>query len=263
MHVFDRDIEFESGDNGVLEGKLSDQWSINGNPNGGYLMAVLLSSMLKNSDKKHAAIVTANFLSRTATADTEVHVERISEGKNFNRLQARMVQDGKEKIRAWGTFAPEGDCPGKKRYEDVEPVVAPLENCIRIPEMGTYTLFRHVDVRLDPSCAGWFQGQLSPISEHKGWIKFKEDRPADALSLILMADSFPPPVLSSHGLVAWVPTIEFTVNVRSIPQTTWLKARFRSRYITCGLVEEDGELWDENGELVLISRQIAQFRQGE
>jgi acyl-CoA thioesterase len=120
-----------------------------------------------------------------------------------------------------------------------------------------------MDVRLDPECAGWFQGRLSPLSVHKGWIRFKEDRPCDALGLMLMADAFPPPVLSSHGMVAWVPTIEFSVNVRAIPRSAWLKAQFRSRFITCGLVEEDGEIWDESGELVLISRQIAQFRQNQ
>lgn len=171
-----------------------------------------------------------------------------------------MIQNGNEKIRAWATFSDDGDCPGEKRYERKEPDMEALDSCIPIPEFGRYTLYRNMDVRLDPACAGWFQGKLTDISEHKGWIKFKDDRPMDALSLMLMADSFPPPVMASRGMVAWVPTIEFSVNIRSIPETRWLKACFRSRYITCGLVEEDGELWDEKGELVAICRQIAQFR---
>lgn len=263
MHLFDRDTDFEILDDQTLCGRLTDEWSINGNPNGGYLMAILLSAMLKRTDKKHAAIVTANFLARTSISDSEIQVETISEGKHFNRLQSRLIQEGKEKVRAWGTFSQEGICYGDKRYEAEEPHIAPLDQCIPIPEFGSYTLYKNMDVRLDPECAGWFQGRLSNVSVHKGWIKFKDDRPADALSLMLMADAFPPPVLSSHGLVAWVPTIEFSVNVRAIPRSTWLKAQFRSRFITCGLVEEDGELWDESGELILISRQIAQFRQSE
>lgn len=262
MHLFDRDVFFDAQGESGFTGNLTDEWSINGNPNGGYLMAVLLSSMMAHSDKKRAAIVTANFIARTGAGETFVDVEKISQGNHFNRLQARMFQQGKEKIRAWGTFAEEGDCPGEKRYEGKEPEIAPIENCLPIPEFGPYTLYRNMDVRLDPSCAGWFQGQLSDISEHKGWIRFKDDRPADVLSLALMADSFPPPVFTTQGPVAWVPTIEFSVNIRSIPVTRWLKACFRSKYITCGLVEEDGELWDENGELVLLSRQIAQFRKG-
>ena len=35
---------------------------------------------------------------------------------------------------------------------------------------------------------------------------------------------------------------------------------FRTRFITCGLLEEDGEIWDETGQLIAISRQIAQYR---
>ena len=54
--------------------------------------------------------------------------------------------------------------------------------------------------------------------------------------------------------------LEFSVNVRNLPATAWLKGVFRTRFITCGLLEEDGEIWDQNGVLIAISRQIAQYR---
>ena len=94
----------------------------------------------------------------------------------------------------------------------------------------------------------------------KGWITFKNPRVYDLLSVLLVADCFPPPAFASQGMMAWVPPIEFSVNVRKIPEATWLKGHFRSRFITCGLVESDGEVWDEAGNIVAISRQIAQFR---
>jgi len=117
-----------------------------------------------------------------------------------------------------------------------------------------------LDIRLDPTYTGWTEGKLSAQSEIKGWIKFRDQRAFDTQSLLLIADSFPPAVFSSQGMVAWVPTLEFSVNIRNIPTTTWLKCVFRTRFITCGLLEEDGEIWDENGQLVAISRQIAQYR---
>ena len=82
----------------------------------------------------------------------------------------------------------------------------------------------------------------------------------DTASILLVADSFPPAVLTSQGMVAWVPTLEFSVNIRNIPTTKWLKCIFRTRFITCGLLEEDGEIWDEACRLIAISRQIAQYR---
>jgi acyl-CoA thioesterase len=61
-------------------------------------------------------------------------------------------------------------------------------------------------------------------------------------------------------MVAWVPTIEFSANIRNMPTGDWLKCIFRTRFITCGLLEEDGEIWDQTDQLIAISRQIAQYR---
>ena len=140
------------------------------------------------------------------------------------------------------------------------PKIAGLKKCVPVPEASNYTLFSQLDIRLDPICTGWLSGNLSDTSESKGWIKFKNNRPFDVLSILLIADSFPPPILSSQGMVAWVPTIEFSVNIRNMPTTKWLKCIFRTRFITCGLLEEDGEIWDEADKLIAISRQIAQYR---
>ena len=126
--------------------------------------------------------------------------------------------------------------------------------------MPGYTLFDHMDVRPDPATAGWIEGRLTDRSEHKGWIRFKEARPFDTLSVLLAADGFPPPVFASPGMVAWVPTLELSVNIRNTPAGPWLVCRFRTRFINNGLLEEDGQVWDQNGELIAISRQIAQYK---
>ena len=264
MYLFDRDIVMESKGESDFEGIVAPNWSVKGNPDGGYLMAFLASAMQKKSDKKWPVIVTANFLTKCETGKkSRVTVEAISAGKQLNRYQASLTQDGTERTRCWATFMDEGNC-GKSanRYEKEAPEMPAREVCVSFPVMPKYTLFDHMDVLLAPSCAGWLKGDgdLSPISEQKGWIKFKDDRPCDALSLLLTADSFPPPILASQGAVAWVPTIEYSVSVRALPDTPWIKAVFRSHYLTCDIVEEDGELWDENGKLLAISRQIAQFR---
>jgi hypothetical protein len=148
----------------------------------------------------------------------------------------------------------------EKRYEKSAPEVARLEDCVTVPEIPNYTLFDLMDVRLDPSCAGWMTGRVAEKSEIKGWIKFKDDRPWDTLSTILIVDCFPPPILASQGMVAWIPSIELSLNIRNLPKTDWVKGVFRTCFLDNGILEEDGELWDGNGLLVAISRQIAQFR---
>ena len=128
------------------------------------------------------------------------------------------------------------------------------------PESPNFSLYSQMDIRVDPLYAGWLTGNMSEKSELRGWIKFKNDRAFDLCALVLVADSFPPPIFTSLGKIPWVPTIEFSVNIRNIPKTQWLKFRAVTRYIDCGTMEDDGEIWDEQGELIAISRQIAQFR---
>lgn len=260
MHQFDQDILLEQHEPFYFSGRIAENWSVNGIPNGGYLISILAKAMLQSNEMQATPIITANFLNRCEPGAVKVLIEKMSTSRQFDRLQAELHQNGKEKIRAFGTFAKRNSDCISERYEVSAPRITELGKCLSVPEIPNYTLFSQLDIRLDPVCTGWMSGKLSDSSEIKGWIKFKTERPFDVLSILLFADSFPPAILSSQGMVAWVPTIEFSVNVRNLPTTKWLKCIFRTRFITCGLLEEDGEIWDQSGKLVAISRQIAQYR---
>ena len=260
MHQFDQDILFKPGEPFSFSGHITDNWSINGIPDGGYLMAILTKAMMHHSEMKSTPIITANFLTRCEPGEAKVAVEEMAASRQFKRFQGSLWQKGTEKIRAFGTFSSEDSECFVERSETPCPEMAELEKSVPLPEIPNYPLFSRMDIRLDPVCTGWWHGKLSDTSESKGWIKFRNSRQFDILSILLIADSFPPAVLSSQGMVAWVPTIELSVNIRKIPTTDWLKCSFRTRFITCGLLEEDGEIWDEKGELIAISRQIAQYR---
>jgi len=261
MHRFDQDIAFATESPGRLVGAVSGNWSINGNPNGGYLLALAAGAMLGACDKEATPILTASFISRCQPGDAEIALSEIVRSRQFCRMEARLIQGKDEKVRAIGTFMDPADNCFIKRYEAPPPTIAPRDTCIPIPQLPKFTLYDHMEVRLDPDCAGWMENRLTDRSEHKGWITFKDERPYDICALALVADAFPPAVFVSQGMMAWVPTIELSVNIRNIPRTRWLKCVFRTRFINCGLLEEDGEIWDEADELVAISRQIALFRQ--
>ena len=260
MHQFDQDTLVTSDEPFSFTGQITENWSINNIPDGGYLMAILAKAMMHHSKMTSTPIITANYLNRCEPGDAGVLIERMSTSRQFDRFQARLHQEGKEKIRAFGTFANDNNDCVLESYEVPEPDIAEIEKCVAVPEMPNYTLFSQLDIRLDPICTGWMSGEYSQTSVSKGWIKFKNDRPFDNLSILLIADSFPPAVLSTQGMVAWVPTIELSVNIRNVPTTKWLKCIFRTRFITGSLLEEDGEIWDETGQLIAISRQIAQYR---
>lgn len=261
MHPFDKDIRvWPAKEGGGYEARISDSWSINTVPNGGYLMAVLANAMLELSPKKGTPIITAAFVSRCLPGHASITVETVSNSQQFARFQAGLYQEGIEKTRVLGTFAKETDHCALTRCESSAPPLPPPADCLEMPPMPGYTLFDAMEIRLDPACAGWMEGRLIDRSEHRGWIRFREERILDIPALLLMADSFPPPVFATQGMVAWVPTLEFSVNIRRPAPPGWVKCIFRSRFITCGLLEEDGQLWSPEGDLIAISRQVAQYR---
>ena len=260
MHLFDQDIRITPGSDKRYKAAIAGNWSINGTPDGGYLMALLARAAMEHSEKKGLSLLTANFIARSEPGPAELIVAKMGATRNFDRWQVSLIQEQAEKLRSMVTLMSPSPGQAGKRYEKTAPVLAPPETCIKFGEMPGYTLFDNMDVRLDPGCSGWITGDLAERSELRGWIKFKDDRPFDQAALLLIADAFPPPIFVSQGMVAWVPTLEMSVNIRNLPESRWLKCVFRSRFLNGGMVEEDGEIWDEAGELAAISRQVAQYR---
>lgn len=260
MHIFDRDTKLRETAPSVYSGAISENWLINKNPNGGYLMAILARAMTDKSEKQSTPIITANYISRCRPGKVEVRVEEISVSKQFSRYEARLFQDGVEKTRAFGTFASENSECAINRNETSAPLLSSREACIGMPPIPGYTVFDNLDLLLDPPCAGWLQGKLIETSENRGWFRFRETRRHDIFSVLQIIDSMPPAAFASQGVAAWVPTIELSVSIRNIPDTEWLRCALRTRHITCGLLEADCEVWDETGNLVAISRQIARFK---
>ncbi len=258
-HPLDRDLAMTEPGSETFALCVSDRWSINGNPNGGYLMALMARAMEHCSDKHAGPIITANYIARCLPGPAEIRVEVISRSQYFSRLMARLIQQGEEKIRALGTFSLDfGN--GWARYDSGPPEMASFEESFRVPVMKEISLFDHIDLRLDPASTGWLSGHTSQKAEFRGWVGFKRRRGLDIPAILLFADTFPPPVFAKYGLSDWVPTIELSVNIRRIPDTDVLKGIFTSRFASGGLVEEDGELWDLDGNLVAVSRQISKYR---
>jgi len=262
MTKFQKDIAVTKNEDGSYQGKVTDDWSVNGVPNGGYLMALMGNAILEQSERNAPVLFTANYLGRTSPGEARVSSEMMVQSKQFDRVQASLHQGEKERIRAMVTLMDEYDLDAETRYESVPPAVKPRTECQKMIPFPQYSIFTNTVSLIEPSSFGWMSGNLAQSSEHRGWFRLKDEQPWDALSIMLAADAFPPPLLASQGLVAWVPTIELSVQIRRIPTSRWLKCVFTSKYITGGLVEEDGEIWDEDGNLVAISRQLAQFRRG-
>lgn len=101
-------------------------------------------------------------------------------------------------------------------------------------------------------------GAPSGDASNGGYLRWSDDTPMDVFGLLVVADCHFPAVFNSrHMNVGWVPTLELNIQIRQRPTDGFLTTWFQTRAITGGYLEEDGEVWDANGHLIVLSRQLA------
>ena len=93
-------------------------------------------------------------------------------------------------------------------------------------------------------------------AEVAGWVRPTGGRAVDPLLLLTVSDALPP-VTFDLGIPGWVPTIELTVLVRAVPAPGWLRCMQRTRLLHGGWMDEECEVWDSAGRLVVQARQLA------
>ncbi len=256
--------------------RVSPAWNIGANPNGGYVLAMVVRAMADAGSHAIPLSVTSHFLRpATAGSEAEIEVSVIRGGRRFSTVEARLVQDGRERLRVVGTFGAEA--PPRSAAQsgsaarsgsaphDVPAMPAP-ELCPSRAELAQgieLPLLDRVDVRIAPSVA---EPGRSARAESGGWIRFVDESRPEALALFQFCDSFPPTPFSLHGEIGWVPTLELTVHPQRAPVGEWVGAWFRARGVDAhpsadpadgnGVFVEDGVLWDEQG-VVAYCRQLA------
>jgi acyl-coenzyme A thioesterase PaaI-like protein len=250
---------------GRYAAQISDDYTVVGHPNGGYLQCLLANAALaaasdEGSRHVHATAITTNYVSAPNVGAAELHTTVRRVGRSASFVHVELVQDDtvtSESLVALGTLAPDATV----RYRDARiPELAPVEECLRRTVVEEIKLMNVVDFRLDPMCAAWLDGERSDVGEVKGWLRLDDGVGVwDAWTLLFASDGLPPATfpLGSSG---WVPTLQLTSYVHQIPEGEWLRARQWCVVITDGVVEERCELFDARDQLVATSSQLALVR---
>jgi hypothetical protein len=132
--------------------------------------------------------------------------------------------------------------------------VAPVESSV-VP--GAPPIFDRLEMR-PVFGAGIFSGAAEAVTG--GWLAFRDDAaPLDAARLCAMSDLWWPAVFTARTSLVRVPTLQLTVYLRSTRTEMHgpVLARFETRNVLEGHVEESGELWSADGRLLAESRQLA------
>lgn len=266
--AFTEDTRVEPAGEGRYRGLLSGRWGVlGGTPNGGYLMAVAGRAMRAALPHPDPVTTTAHFLAPPTTGEVDIEVDVLRAGRRHSTAEARLRQGGRECVRLLATFADLAAVDGPTRLLRRPPQLPPVEECVDVTsealtaEAGQGTpappILVRFDHRMPKGTMDWSLGRPTGDGAMAGWCRFADGEEMDTLGLLVVADAYPPAVFNSGVDLGWVPTIELTVQIRARPAPGYLNCRFSTEAVTGGYLEEDGEIWDGNGSLIALSRQLA------
>jgi len=239
-------------------GHLTADWSIGKVPNGGYSAAVIVRALLGHTGAEVPLSLTTHYY-RPAIADAPVTVrtEVRRRGRTMTHADAIVEQDGKVRARSVAVL---GSYPATERLlVAAAPPISPIEQCVaRNPTAQGFnmSLLDSLEILIDPSTIDT-QTPDSSGARVDGWVRFRDDRPVDALALALFVDSFPPAALLAIPETGWVPTVEMTTHVRAQATNGWIRAEVTTDNIRGGTLIENVRLWDTTDTLVAEGRQLA------
>ena len=254
-------IALKAAGPGLWAGQIAEGWDIGGNANGGYLLALAAGGMVAELGRPDPISITAHYLRPGKPGPATVRCETVKEGKRLATARATLEGPGGAVLSVLGTFGTlDAGAESPTRVLLEPPALPAPDACLTMgseSEGFAPSLMNRIDARLHPEDGGFRTGSPRGVAEMRGYFRLPEEDPCSVLGLLLALDAFPPTIFNANLPVAWTPTVELTCHLRRRPAPGWLRARFVTRVISSGFLEEDGELWDSEGHLVAQSRQLA------
>lgn len=244
---------------------LPDTWAYGaGVLHGGWLLETVVREALTHTEHAHPLAVSAHYAAAPRVGTGELDVEVLREGRSVGTLRAQLSQEGRPKVSALVTAGQLPERGSRPLHLAVSPPQLPLpEDCVRnqmpdgLPRNG---ILEQLEIRLDPATAAWTRGSFGGGAEVRAWVRSATGRAVDPLMLLTVADALPP-VTFEMGIPGWVPTLELTVYLRAVPAQGWLRCVQRAHLVSGGWLDEECEVWDSSGQLVVQARQLAGYKE--
>ena len=257
---FARSTALRKIDEQVWESDFSADWCIGQVPNGGYTLALgakVLSEALPHSDPLN---VTAYYLARTEPGPVRCEFELLRVGKSTSNGMVKLIQNNEVKIQLIGVFQNIDRLNGETQVKEAVPDMPDYDRCVDMPHAPNLKLRDRLIQRLAPNNINALVNGPDGDSTWKGWQDFKDGADIDLFGVLMFSDALPPPAFAIYGAKGRVPSIELSVQIHRRPCPGPLRCQFKTNFITEGVVNEDGMIWDSADNLVALSRQTAKVR---
>jgi acyl-coenzyme A thioesterase PaaI-like protein len=252
---------------GRFTAAVNADWTINGKPNGGYLLAMLGRAAVLSTPHPHVLTASAHYVRSPEPGPVEVEVEVLRTGRSASQVRARMSQGGDSCVESLVTTSTVPDRNSAPYWAAglPDPVVASFDDCMRIPGQSPtgmrVAMAEQVDLRIDPATLGFASGRPGGGGELRGWLGLLDGADFDSVSLVYAVDAFPPATFEVE-ITGWVPTLELTVYVRALPAPGPVRVLQKAQLIDGQRVDEACYVWDSTGRLVAQGTQLAGIRLG-
>jgi acyl-CoA thioesterase len=257
MNPFDADTALAPSGPRSWRGSVGANWSNGAGPgiNGG-LFAALTARAAQLATGLPPRSLTIHYLAAPEVGPVEIAAAVPRQGRTTAFVRLEISQDGRHVGQAMAVCSVwRDDAPS---FADAEPPPVADRDSARVVTPGDGA----------PPVAGNYQLRVQTERDHHpagigGWIRTAAPRPSDHVALAAMTDAFIPPVFFRSEEPVLVPTLELTMHFRGEPpagEHPWIRGWFTSRLAAGGVVEEDGELWSEDGVLLVQSRQLSLMR---
>jgi acyl-coenzyme A thioesterase PaaI-like protein len=222
--------------------------------------AALAGGSEVGSSHLHVTAISTNYVNALVVGPVELQVVVRRVGRGVSFVSVILEQKGELAAESLVTLGTLQENSRVRYLGATAPEMPSLARCRPLVGGDEVGIANVLELRLDPAVTGWWDGQLSSQGEMRGWIRLDDGAASwSPWSLLFATDALPPATLAL-GSSGWVPTLQLTSYVRRVPTSEWLRGVQRAIVIADGLVDQRCELFDDSGQLVASSTQLAMVR---
>lgn len=224
-------------------------------------LMVARAEHLVNDRTKVLRSAFVSFVGPVASGAATLSAQILRQGKSVVSIQVHLIQDGQVQSVLVASFG----APRKSMIEVLGSHTAPQfrdpKDCQPLPFIAGMTpeFFQHFDVV-------WSEGSL-PFTGAKqpdfgGWMRFKSSEHIAQVTLphlMVLGDTWPPAVLPMFTSMAPASSLNWNLELIQMPMqamgNSWWQYQVKTDYAADGYGYTQAKIWDEQGNLVALSRQ--------